>query len=476
MNVVFFGFKREGLAYLDQDQADQLANVEVRAGDVLLNITGASIGRVTVAPDDMDGARVNQHVCIIRPNQALDNRFLVAFLSSPQMQAKIGAENYGMTRQALTKQQILEFQIPLPPLAEQQRIADLLGKLIIRVAACRGRLDTFPKILNQFREAVLEAAVSGKLTEEWRKENPKSRIEDELSEIHMARSATWADNNRGSLKAATQPLAPYISEIPKSWRWASIDRLASQVVDGTHFTPKYQPRGVPFISVKDVRKQSVFFDDCRFISAEEHHELAKRCNPQMGDLLVTKSGTIGRTAIVADEREFSLFVSVALVKPIRNHVSVQYMEIAFEAWMDSIDVASEITGSGMKNLHIRDLRRVPVPLPPLKEQMEIVRRCGELFACVDGLGHRYTSAMNSLDKCVPAILAKAFRGELVSQDPMDEPASVLLERIRKGREKRAVGKGSEDHRNAEKRLRSKISRPVTRSLKRTRSRSTRKSA
>src|SRR5437762_468767 len=85
MNVVFFGFKRDGLAYIDEGQAAALKNVEVKAGDVLLNITGASIGRVTVAPREMDGARVNQHVCIIRPTELLDNRYLRAFLSSPDM-------------------------------------------------------------------------------------------------------------------------------------------------------------------------------------------------------------------------------------------------------------------------------------------------------------------------------------------------------------------------------------------------------
>jgi type I restriction enzyme S subunit len=89
MNVVFFGFKRNGLAYLDEIQAEALKNAEVKAEDVLLNITGASIGRVTLAPQEAAGARVNQHVCIIRPNAALAPRFLNAYLSSPEMQDRI---------------------------------------------------------------------------------------------------------------------------------------------------------------------------------------------------------------------------------------------------------------------------------------------------------------------------------------------------------------------------------------------------
>ena len=113
MNVVFFGFKRDGLAYLDDTQAAALDGATVAASDILLNITGASIGRVTVAPTDLHGARVNQHVCIVRPKRGLDYRYLNAFLSSPKVQAMIWADNAGTTRQALTKQQILGFEVPL---------------------------------------------------------------------------------------------------------------------------------------------------------------------------------------------------------------------------------------------------------------------------------------------------------------------------------------------------------------------------
>ncbi len=103
MNVHFDGFRRDGLAFLDEEQARALKNVEVRAGDVLLNITGASIGRVTVAPPAMDGARVNQHVCIIRPDQRLDSSFLRWYLASPLQQRLINGIESGATRQALTR-------------------------------------------------------------------------------------------------------------------------------------------------------------------------------------------------------------------------------------------------------------------------------------------------------------------------------------------------------------------------------------
>ncbi|MSU51770.1 MAG: hypothetical protein EXS37_22215, partial [Opitutus sp.] len=130
MNVHSRGFDRTGLVFLSDEQADELSNVIVQANDVLLNITGASIGRVTIAPAEMAGARVNQHVTIIRPTPELFPRFLSGFLASPSVQRMIDEIQVGATRQALTKAMIEQFEIPLPPLAEQKRIVAKVDELM----------------------------------------------------------------------------------------------------------------------------------------------------------------------------------------------------------------------------------------------------------------------------------------------------------------------------------------------------------
>jgi len=130
MNVHFDGFHHDGLVYIDNDEASLLGHVEVQSGDVLFNITGASIGRVTTAPADMAGARVNQHVCIIRPTNELAPRFLSYFLRSPDQQALVGSNQIGGTRQAVTKAMLLKWDIHLPPLVEQERILGLLDQAV----------------------------------------------------------------------------------------------------------------------------------------------------------------------------------------------------------------------------------------------------------------------------------------------------------------------------------------------------------
>jgi type I restriction enzyme S subunit len=179
-NVHFDGFSDDGLAFIDERQAAALDDVTVSPRDVLLNITGASIGRVTIAPERMAGARVNQHVCIIRSIGAVQPEYLSYHLRSPAVQSMIMSEEYGVTRQALTKGQILSFHVPVAPLAEQKRIVAKVEEVLARVNAARERLAKVPAILKRFRQSVLAAAYSGRLTVEWRRSNRTqnaSRIE-----------------------------------------------------------------------------------------------------------------------------------------------------------------------------------------------------------------------------------------------------------------------------------------------------------
>lgn len=158
MNVHFGGFKYDGLAFIDDAQARKLDNVTVKANDVLLNITGASIGRVTIAPREMEGARVNQHVCIIRTNERIQPRYLELCLAAPYTQDRIFDVQVGATREALTKGMIEKFPIPLPPRAEQKRIVAKLDELMALCDALESRIDAAESKQSQLLEAVMAAA------------------------------------------------------------------------------------------------------------------------------------------------------------------------------------------------------------------------------------------------------------------------------------------------------------------------------
>ena len=183
MNVHFNGIKYDGLAYLNESQAKGLKNVEVFENDVLLNITGASIGRVCLAPKDLSGARVNQHVCIIRVNNELKPSFLNIYLSSPIIQNLINNENYGVTRQSFTKAQILELEIPIPLIDEQEIILNKVESLFAKADAIEKQYESLKAKIDNLPQALLHKAFKGELTEQLESDGDARELLKEIEAL-----------------------------------------------------------------------------------------------------------------------------------------------------------------------------------------------------------------------------------------------------------------------------------------------------
>ncbi|PND37378.1 type I restriction endonuclease subunit S [Paucibacter aquatile] len=335
----------------------------------------------------------------------------------------------------LNRTDAYSIRVNLPPLAEQVRIADKLDTVLARVDAVTDRLARVAPLLKRFRQSVLAAATSGRLTEEWRDINKPTKLlaEVQLGTITQERLCRMKKAKNAAERTRTEEF-----DVPQSWLWTSLDALTAKIVDGTHHTPTYVSEGVPFVSVKDIRDGVIDFSNTKFITEEEHCELSKRCPVEQGDLLITKSGTIGRTAIVKTNSPFSLFVSVALLKPASREVNMRFIDLALQDWIGRIDVSSRIVGSTIKNLHLVDMKVLGIPFPSLDEQAEIVRRVELLVAFADRLEARLQTAQTAAQRLTPALLAKAFRGELVPQDPNDEPAAELLKRLAAARDSQAA--------------------------------------
>ena len=155
--------------------------------------------------------------------------------------------------------------------------------------------------------------------------------------------------------------------------------------DGTHSTPKYVESGIPFISVKDVSSGKLDFSGCKYISKEEHAELYERCNPEQGDILLTKVGTTGIPVIVDTNDEFSLFVSVALFKFNQNLLYNKYLVHLINSPLVQKQASENTKGVGNKNWVMRDIANTLIALPPLAEQHRIVSQIAEIMPFIDNL-------------------------------------------------------------------------------------------
>ena len=307
----------------------------------------------------------------------------------------------------------------------------------------------------QLKNSILQMAVQGKLVPQDPNDEPASvlleRIRKEKEQL-IKEGKIKKEKNPSYIFRGTDNL-PYEKvgknepvciadevpfEIPESWEWARLGTILHKLSDGTHSRPQYVPSGIPFISVKDVSGGKLDFSDCKYITEEEHRELYSRCNPERGDILLTKVGTTGIPVIVDTTDEFSLFVSVALLKFNQELLCNEYLVCLINSPLVQKQAEENTRGVGNKNWVMRDIANTLIVIPPLLEQQRIVRKLQEILSFADNYAQAYSKA-EELNKSFPELLKKsilqeAVQGKLVPQDPSDEPASVLLERIRAEKE------------------------------------------
>lgn len=378
-------------------------------------------------------AVLNQHIFKVLPFVNKSFLYHLVSLQINMLRAKV----HGTGMQHITKKKFDETAVILPPLSEQQRIVAKVEELFTNLDAGIEAMKKVQAQIKRYRQAVLKYAFEGKLTAEWRETH-----KDELEPASVLLERIRDERKKKLGSKYKEPPAVDASDLPELsdvWEWIQLGSLSTRIVDGTHHTPTYVSSGIPFLSVKDIRGGKLFFDDCKYITEEEHQELINRCRPERGDILITKSGTIGRIAIVKTDIEFSLFVSVALIKPINTPLLSEYLAYALMNYMNHINIQQAIKGGVVKNFHLEDLRKVLIPIAPTTEQQQIVQEIERRLSIADVIEQVLAQSVNQSDRLRQSILKRAFEGKLVPQDPNDEPADKLLERIKEERAKQPVG-------------------------------------
>ncbi|MBN8141958.1 restriction endonuclease subunit S [Vibrio vulnificus] len=323
--------------------------------------------------------------------------------------------------------------------------------------------------IKKLRELILELAVRGKLVPQDPNDEPASVLLERIAEEKAQLVKEKKIKKPKKLPEITEDDIPF--KLPEGWSWGRVNELSKQVTDGVHHTPKYIDEGVPFISVKDLDGKTVSFDDCKYISHEQHIEINQRCNPEFGDILLCRIGTLGRATVVDTTEPFSLFVSVGLLKFFNEYLTSSYLHKVFHSPLllkqyDEIKAG----GSHTNKLNLGDIPRLWLPIPPINEQHRIVAKVDELMAMCDKLEQQTEASLDahqvlvetllttltnsqdatelmanwsrisehfdtlfttelSIDQLKQTILQLAVMGKLVAQDPNDEPAAKLLERI-----------------------------------------------
>lgn len=206
---------------------------------------------------------------------------------------------------------------------------------------------------------------------------------------------------------------PY--SVPENWNWFYLGALSEVMCDGVHYAPEYLNSGIPCFSAKDIYDDDIHLDKCNFISNDEYEGMKSKINVKDNSLLVTKSGSIGRTAIVEKAYPFGLVESIGVVNT--KYVSVHYVKRLLDMGFvySSEFLEQYTTGTTIKHLTLRLLANIKVPLPPEAEQQRIVDRIESLFAKLDEAKEKAQAVVDGFEDRKAAILHKAFTGELTAE-------------------------------------------------------------
>jgi type I restriction enzyme S subunit len=342
---------------------------------------------------------------VVRPLADINPEYIYRFLAQDRVR-RAAKENFtGTAGQARVPTNFIEeLEMPLAPSAEQRRIVAKLENLLGQVDACQQRLEKMPTLLKRFRQSVLAAACSGRLTADWREENPN-------------------------------PTSDVENDLPSGWQQMVVGDAIESLKYGTSQKCSYEKQGVPVLRIPNIVDGAVSHSDLKYAKLPEKEFQQLRLRP--GDILLIRSNgsvsLVGKCAVVREaDRDLAYAGYLIRLRPDAKKALPEFLNLVLGSYdvREQIEIPARST-SGVNNINSEEVRALQFSLPLLAEQQEIVRRVESLFALADQLELRLAKAQGQVNKLTPSLLARAFAGKLVSQDPADEPAEKLLERIRK---------------------------------------------
>jgi len=401
----------------------------IQAGDVLVSMTRPNLNAVALVAEKYDQQIASTGFDVLRPME-IDPRWIYAAVRTKDFVDTMSDLVQGALYPAVRPRDIRAYEIPLAPAAEQKRIADKLDALLARVDATRERLDRIPTLLKRFRQSVLAAATSGQLTEDWRQEQSTKASVVPVAPVHHGSDSDLP------------PPKGQVTTTAVAWTEKDVQSLA---LVGTGSTPLrsngayFSSKGTPWVT-SAATSQSLVTSAEEFVTEAAIKDHRLKIYP-IGTLLVAMYGE-GKTRGQVTELGIEAAINQACAAIIVDETKVKNAYVKFVLQANYLEMRELAEGGNQPNLNLSKIKEFPLMLPSMEEQIEIVRRVEALFALADKLEARYTTARAQVDKLTPALLAKAFRGELVPQDPNDEPAEKLLERIRVARENAPAAKKS----------------------------------
>jgi type I restriction enzyme S subunit len=407
--------------------ADKTSSRLCSEGDVLIVWDGARSGLVGKGILGALGSTIASIQSSVTKNQ-----YLLSFLELQYDYINSNAKGTGIPH--VNPDLLWDITIPIPPLNEQKRIVKKLEQIIPKAQSCKKRLEKISLILKRFRKSVLSSACSGELTKDWREKNPDIESAEELLKRIGKHLANY---KKGKKQKLSENIEIVNQEIPNNWFSCSMQDLFSVETGATPYRKNdtYWNNGsIPWVKTGEVHNNEIYEAE-EFITELAVKETNTKLFP-INTLLIAMygegktRGQIGRLKIEASTNQ----ACAALVNPDLDMTINRFIFLYCLSQYEQI--RQEAEGGNQPNLNLDKIKRWNVILPPLEEQTEIVKRVEALFAIADKIEERYKKAKKQVDKVQLSLLAKAFRGELVPQNPNDKPIALPLSPLSRGNSKK----------------------------------------
>jgi type I restriction enzyme S subunit len=429
--------------------AGELARLGLIHNDLLVTRTG-SIGRCALYKSSLGPALPSAYLIRVRLKpEACDPEYVLRFMVSPEGQEHLVGASTAVTQPNVNAQAIGAMSLPMPPIAEQRRIVARIDALTEQSRRAREALADVPALLERFRQSVLAAAFRGDLTADWREKNPSVEPAEELlKRLRAERRRRWEDAELARMQAkgkapgddrwkekyeAPAPVNPReLPELPEGWAWAKLEALANLINGdrGENYPSQASlvETGIPFINAGHLDNGRIDFSTMSYITEERFAALGGG-KVRSGDVLYCLRGSLGKAAVVENVDRGAIASSLVIIRPAEPILSELIYWFLVSPPGKAL-IRQYDNGSTQPNLAARSVQRYDVPVPPEAEMRQIIAKISAAFKRIAVAEASSREALGECRRLERALLAKAFRGELVPQDPNDEPASVLLERIR----------------------------------------------
>ncbi|SIR32458.1 restriction endonuclease subunit S [Pontibacter lucknowensis] len=390
--------------------------------DFIVAEMDAKVGGYGFIPEDLDNAIVSSHYFLFEVDfTKIRKEYFEAIIQTEIIQDQIkakGSTNYS----AIRPKDVLKWKIPLGTLAEQEKIEKSFLNTRNQSFKLLDELKNQKKLLSQLKQAILQEAIEGKLTIDWRNQNPEvepaceliKRIKTEkeklIKEKKIKKGKKQLSNDLGNIQF----------ELPKTWLFADMDDISQYITDGTHLTPTYTEKGRIFLSAQNVKPFKFLPENHKYVSEEDYREYIQNRLAERGDLLVGRVGSKGETAVIDRDIEFAFYVSLGLIKTFKEFTSPEYLAIVMNSPYGNLYATGNMSsiGASAGNFNLGRIRSFPVPLPPFEEQKAIVHKVDLLMGKLHSLDAEIDQSDKHAQMLMQAVLKEAFEPSARQLDVM----------------------------------------------------------